>query len=96
MPPPATPNEPDSVDPIAQLQAQRAAAAARVRRSRDRRAAGVIRIEIDLDPSRTGLLVNLGFLASGKERDPNSVQAAFEKFLGDAWFRAAIQRWRSV
>jgi hypothetical protein len=64
--------------------AQRAAAAERMRRSRARRAAGVVVVPFHLSGGGVALLAELGWLAAAERTDEIAVLQAFARFVNAA------------
>jgi hypothetical protein len=57
--------------------AQPATAAERMRRCRTRRAAGLVRVSLDLTPAGIADLITAGFLPAASRNDPKAVREAF-------------------
>ena len=64
-------------EPSSRLAKQRAASAARMRKSRANRAAGGAVIRYQLPPEGVSLLIELGWLEKGKQHNLDEVKAAF-------------------
>jgi len=64
-------------------QAQRTAAA-RMRRYRERKSAGVVRVDFEVLADGAALLVELGWLVAAARQDPVAVREAFERFVNGA------------
>jgi hypothetical protein len=68
----------------ARSDAQRAAAAVRMRRCRERRAAGIVRVDFEIFADGAALLVDLGWLDAAARENPAAVRGAFEWFVNAA------------
>ena len=64
--------------------AQRAAGAMRMRRCRQRKAAGIVRVDFEVLADGAALLVELGWLDAAARQDPAAVRGAFERFVNAA------------
>ena len=86
---------PGSGRPAPKSKDTKAATAARVRRHRERRAAGVRTIKFDLYASGIPLLIDLGWLSEDKRDDGAAIEAAFGAFVAQAADLGVAPDWTS-